>query len=287
MAETRAMSHSLLNELESMFGFAGQSEEASSATPLSRAQERWLAQAIEVGLFAAVLLADEHPIATAAELHTLIEQGQAARQRLYVANFGLVGSLADRWSLRAGLPRAELFQEGCVGLGEAIQLFDWRRGYRFSTLAWKRINYAIQAAATLRCGELDASLAQARLAQRLRQDWSRREAELGSTLTARNYAKLSGASESSMLMMLRMCRGQLAEDAVEHVAGETTDAQLPFDWRQRLDDDERKVIELRYCFSSQPSQAEVGQRLSFSAAKVQRLEQRALRKIKAGLDLAA
>lgn len=263
-------------------------DEPGQPARLSRSAERRLAQAIEVGLFASVLLSGSLASdASEAELRLLVEDGERARQQLYLANLGLVGALADRWAVRAGLPRDELFQEGCVGLGEAIQLFDWRRGYRFSTLAWKRISYSLMAAAALRCGELDSSLTQAKIAQRIRRDWSRREAELGQTLTARSYAQLSGQSDAQVMLLARMQRTQLSEDPADHYAPQELAGELSFDWRGRLTDDERRVIELRFFGDSQPTLADVGEQLSYSAAKVRRLEQRALRKIKGGLEMAA
>ena len=58
----------------------------------------------------------------------------AARDRMAGANLRLVLSLAKRY-LYSGLPMDDLIQEGNIGLLKAVDKFDWRRGYKFSTMA--------------------------------------------------------------------------------------------------------------------------------------------------------
>lgn len=58
----------------------------------------------------------------------------AARDRMAGANLRLVLSIAKRY-LYSGLPMDDLIQEGNIGLLKAVDKFDWRRGYRFSTMA--------------------------------------------------------------------------------------------------------------------------------------------------------
>jgi RNA polymerase primary sigma factor len=70
------------------------------------------------------------------ELARRIEKGdKAARQRLITSNLRLVVSIAKKYAGRPGLSFLDLIQEGNVGLIKAVEKYNWRLGYRFSTYA--------------------------------------------------------------------------------------------------------------------------------------------------------
>jgi DNA-directed RNA polymerase sigma subunit (sigma70/sigma32) len=63
-----------------------------------------------------------------------VRKAEAARQRFIMANLRLVVSVARKYQGQ-GLPLLDLIQEGNIGLMRAVELFDWRRGFKFSTYA--------------------------------------------------------------------------------------------------------------------------------------------------------
>lgn len=121
-------------------------------TPLLDAvTEVELSKTIEAGLYAQALL-DEGRVgrrkggapkyATQEELEWMVEEGERAIQRFIEANLRLVVSIARKYG-RSQMPMLDLVQEGNTGLIRAVEKFDYRKGFKFSTYATWWVRQAI------------------------------------------------------------------------------------------------------------------------------------------------
>jgi RNA polymerase primary sigma factor len=243
------------------------------------------------------------------ELAKRIERGDlVAKERLINSNLRLVVSIARRYQGH-GLTLNDLVQEGMLGLIRAAEKFDWRKGFRFSTYATLWIRQSIQRGLdnTARSIRLPAHVAtKARKVGRVRNELAvklEREPELWEIaegtgmspeeveeIMAVDYTppsldqQLGDDSDAATLGDLRAADNEAPEEEVHRgILTERVAAAL-----DRLPDDERKVISLRFGTEGQErTRAQVGRDLRMSPQKAEQLERRALERLSHMDDLAA
>ena len=111
--------------------------EIGAVALLTADDEKMLSKTIERGRDARVTLESEEQLTTAERrsLRVAVREAAAARDRFIRANLRLVVSIARRYPLPPAMELLDLIQEGNIGLEHAVEKFDWRRGFKFSTYA--------------------------------------------------------------------------------------------------------------------------------------------------------
>ena len=248
--------------------------------------------------------ARRHPLLTAAdeiELAKRIERGDlAAKERMINANLRLVISVARKYQGQ-GLPLGDLIQEGMLGLIRAVEKFDWRKGFKFSTYGTLWIRQAIGRglANSGRTVRLPVHIvARARKIQ----DAERKLAvELGRTPSEEEIAAFVEMPIDEVADIRRADRGPTSLDQGVGEDGDTALGDLIANDGPSVEDEvvagiederlreavdtlpeaERNVITLRFGLDQEQPQAlrETGRRLGLSSERVRQLEDRALRRL--------
>src|SRR6266511_690085 len=212
-----------------------------------------------------------------------VKKAEAARQRFIMANLRLVVSVARKYQGQ-GLPLLDLIQEGNIGLMRAVELFDWRRGFKFSTYATWWIRQGITRAI--------ADRSRFQFAQTKGREPTREELAQILDTTVEEVDDLTEMGRREPLSLQSPVGedtelGDLIEEVDSDAAfNEVEDALLREEIgdavERVLDERERHVVALRYGLENgQPlSLRETGKVLGLSGERVRLIEREALRKLR-------
>jgi RNA polymerase sigma factor (sigma-70 family) len=272
---------------------------------LTKDDEARLAQDIEAGKAARETLDTVDKGLTRAEkrdLQRLVRKGENAQRQFVQSNLRLVVSIAKRYQA-SGMPLLDLVQEGNLGLIHAVEKFDWRKGFKFSTYATWWIRQAItrgiaNTGRTIRlpvhAGDLLARLQKARV---------QLELQFGRRPTVAELAKELDLPEKQVVEIQRYASeplslsdplredgdaelGDIVEDRSAVSPFEAAaDALLPAELERLLaplDERERQILKLRFGLDRGEPRTleEVGESFNLTRERIRQIEARAMSKLR-------
>ncbi len=234
---------------------------------LTKEDEARLGALIEAGAAAHARL-DGDEVLSAEERRTARAQARAGRDaadHFTRANLRLVISIARRYQ-SSGMPLADLIQEGNLGLMHAVEKFDWRKGFKFSTYATWWIKQSITRGIANQERTIRLPVHTGDIVTLLVRTSARLEGQLGRRPTSEELAHESGLSAAQVEDTQRWMQdttsldqpigaegdlslGDRVADVGQDPAGEVVAADTSFQIDRllgHLDERERRILELRY-----------------------------------------
>ncbi|HZT08539.1 MAG TPA: RNA polymerase sigma factor RpoD [Chloroflexota bacterium] len=279
-------------------------QEIGRVALLNGAQEVELARAIEAGNAARAYLSQHEAIQAEewSRLNREVLAGAAARRALVEANLRLVVSVARRYMNR-GLPLADLIQEGNIGLLRAVEKFDYRRGFKFSTYATWWIRQAVTRAISDHARTIRIPVHMVETINRLTRTLAQLQQQLGREPTYEEIGEAAELPADRVREILNMLPqpisletpvgddqdtllGDFVEDrnaqGLEEAGARAFLREQVADVLDSLTPRERRVLDLRYGLGTgrQHTLDEIGAELGVTRERIRQIEAKALRKLR-------
>lgn len=278
-------------------------KEISRIPLLTAAQEVELAKAMELGKKTRPLLARNHiSINERERQEARVRGGELARQKLIKANFRLVVSIAKKYIGR-GVSFLDLIQEGNIGLIRAVEKFDHKRGFKFSTYATWWIRQAITRAIADQGRTIRVPVHMCERINKLTRVSRQLVQQLGREPTSEEIADELGTTPKKVERIIKISQRPLS---LEMPVGEEQDSHLgdfipdemtlgPTDaashqlLREQMEEiltslspREGRVLQLRFGLKDGKSHTleEVGKKFGVTRERIRQIEAKALRKLR-------
>ncbi len=272
---------------------------------LTDKQEVELAQAIEGGERAKQRLAKEAAKLSSRSVERLevdLDGGRAARRRFIQSNLRLVVSIARRYQ-GMGLPLLDLIQEGNLGLMRAVEKFDWRKGFKFSTYATWWIRQAITRAIADTARTIRIPVHMVEAVQKVRKIQEELLDKFGREPTIEEIAKEAGFPPEKVQEIFRIMPEPVSletpvgedeetellhfieDESAEKPSESALASMLQEDLRSVLDtlsERERRVLELRFGLADGRPRTleEIGKEFNLTRERIRQIEAKALAKLR-------
>jgi len=251
-----------------------------------------------------------HPLLTAAEeveLAKRIERGDLeAKERMINSNLRLVVSQARRYQGH-GLQMEDLVQEGMLGLIRAVEKFDWRRGFKFSTYGTLWIRQAIQRGLQNHGRTIRVPVHVAQRQVKVRKLESELNAKLGREPTDEEIAEVAELPVDEVVELRELNRAMTSLDQPVGDDGETAFGDLLASERpepveevadadrdrrvntlvEHLPEAERNVIQLRFGLTGEEARTprQCAMKLGITTEQARKLEEQGLRRLAGSQEL--
>jgi len=270
---------------------------------LTAQEEIMLAQQVERGEQASERLQKgDYAPSERLQLHRWVLEGQAARERLIQANLRLVVSIAKKY-LGRGMSLLDLIQEGNIGLIRAVEKFDYRKGYKFSTYATWWIRQAITRAIADQARTIRIPVHMVETINKLMRQHRRLLQEYGREPTPEEIGRAMEIVPEKVEEILKISQEPVSletpigEEEDSHLGDfiEDRSAPAPSDFASfqllkeqiqdvldTLTDRESRVLQLRFGLEDGRSRTleEVGREFGVTRERIRQIEAKALRKLR-------